>query len=455
MGGVPTNAKVIAADALKSGNPYKFVFYDVDKNPYGLPTTFTSVSATDPMIIRTKAYNYTVAGFSINTENDIDGDNATIFQGASPYDLISQYFLDFTQGPSRNITSEMGDRLSIKFFTAGDVEMPFDNTTNEYIVDTGSMGVGDTFKMVAAYNILQSEDVTVAPDVDFIEGDGVLTLIVTKVFTITEDVFVDAVTLLALPYDDNGTEKIKTFGLYADGSISDVTGSLITPGPDTVISSDGSQNTLEFALALGNTGELTMSIGVSVNILGGDNPNQATIRSFYKDGGGVEDQPKFISGEEDGGLWYDSGTFITEFKSTPISMTKSGEIYFWITDPDILEYMGPTFESLQANTLIEGTTSYAPVIPSHFTIRSVKHPGVRYVSAPIELETLRTSGIRLNTDFSNGSSALAPDSGDHLIIELYNRDVDNNFKVVNIIPAYVITADFSTSPKSTSIVNAV
>jgi len=453
--GIPTNAKVIAPDLLKSGTPYKFVFYDSNKAPYGMPTTFISVGATDPMVIRTKAYNYTVNGFSINTENDIDGDNATIFQGGSPYDLISQFFLDFTQGPSRNVTSELGDRLSVKYFTTDNVEMPFDDIAGKYIVDTGAMAVGDTFKMVASYDVLQTEDVTINPDVDFIEGDGINTLVSTKVMTVVEDVFVDAVSLMTLPYDDNGTYKIKTFAIYEDGSISDVSGSLVSPGPDTVISTDGTPNSYEFALALGNTGALAMNLSVSVNILSGDKPNQATIRSFYKDGGSVEDQPKFIAGAEDGGLFYNSGTHVSEFKSIPISMASSGEIYFWITDADILEYLGSTFDSLQSNMLIPQTTSYETSIPSHFTIRSARFPSVRYVSAPIDLESLRTSGIRLNNDFVNGSSALAPLAGDHLLIELYNKDDNNNFKVINIIPAYVITADFGTSPKSSSIINAV
>jgi hypothetical protein len=454
--GKPVSAVAIAPEVLKSGWPYKVQYYDEDRNPIGYPIVFNAVSALDPMIVTTKAYSYNVNGFSIVTERDVDGENATIMQGEDPYSITSQFFLDFVNGPSKNITPEMGEKLDIRFLQSdGSTVFPYDSVAKKYTVDTGAMEIGDSYYMEARYTILTKADVKVSPGVEVETTETTLTLIEKKKFTVVKDVFVKPLNLIAIPYRANGgIYKLRTFGLYADGSVIDVTGSLIEPGADTTISSDGTDNTHTFSLKEGHNAQMDMSINSKIDITG-STPFAFSNISSFREGGSIVSVPRFISGKKENGKFFNDTSKEHTFRSVPLSAQISGEIYFWLSNANITEFLGDAWDQVAGNVKEEDSTDYVETVPTHFTIRSVKNPNVKYVSSPIEIDTLKTSCYRLNASFAVPGSPDQPMAHDPLLIEFYHKDTDSNYKIVNCVPAYIIEADLGTSGKLDQAINAI
>ncbi len=445
--GIPLPAKAISAEVLNANRFYKLTMYDVDLAQFGRAKTFSAMDILSPAIIRTQAYDYRVMDLAIITDRD-SGNEATLMQGEDPYSVTANFFLGFSAGAPKNITSALGDKLIVKYTDMNDAEVfPYDANTGKYDVNTLGMSIGTRFKMKVAYTISKDGNMTVDDAVITTSTGEATTMYEEKIFNIVEDKYDRNLSLLPIPYKYEADRyRLKTFVLSIDGSVRDVTDSLILPNASEEIPKDGTDHAKSFILKQGFTSETRMDIIVNFATVAANGllPNAYKITAKEMDSNGVGVvNPTMIFGLSAGGKYYDNSLIRHIYKSVPIcAQISTGDMRFWMDPADYTEFVGTQMANIGSAIKNEGDNNYqTALLPTHFSIRSVKDSATRYI-APQPIATLTTNAFLLPNRFSDAQNPAVSDS---LLIELYREDVNTGMKAIGILPAYIVNAVFNTS----------
>ena len=467
--GFPMPAKVIDGSLLESGKLYKVIFYDGEYKQIGYPTTFSAQGEDDPAILVTQAYDYRITGFTYFTSRDTGGVTATLMQGENPYDsLNANYFLNFAEGYSKNISSQSDAALVVTFFLLDidDNRIPVtaqDPVSGKFIVDTLNMSIGDRFIMRATYTVSASSNIIIEEGVTYETAGDDIILSFEKEITIVEDIYDRTLAIMTIPYEtDGGSFRIKTIALGIDGSINDVTDAVLAPAPATQLdSTNGGDHTRVHRLKQGNTEQYNILSTVNFSTLAYPHADpkkaldarQYRVRITEVDNADAKiDNPAMVFGNTEGGtkngMWFNAAERNHDYKAIPIQADiRAEDIYFWIDPVKYTELLGPNELAISSNVKDADTGNYESMgdLPTHFTIRSVKDLGMKYISLPQRLDNLKSAPFLLGKRY-NGNDR--PGIGDPLLIELYRDDPTTGMKAIGMLPAYIINNSLGSSDYS-------